>query len=369
MIRRMAAVAVVLAAAGCATEVRRTPVAPRDDSAERSPTFMTHVQVEAMPLGQVPNSGAQLPVVSPDGRWIALLELEGDPLAADAPLTGEGVSRLSLSIQPVDEGASRRLICQAGAVWPAFSADSRHLAWIIYENNRCDIAVYDVQTRGIRRISPGLKGMIMAALSPGGDRAAVISRGPAPDQPRLCVVDVATGRVEKCPIDGAAQHYLPQWTADGRIVYLLREADRTYVAQWGPGTFDPEKLVAIPFGGAETDALIAVAGVGRTLSPDGRRFAYFDATSAALTLVDLQTGDSQRLPESFVAGCWFDNRHFVAAGAERMSLFTDPAKLPSLLMRGSWVPLVATEGVLVALTRGDHRRRFALVRLKVTPGE
>ena len=79
-------------------------------------TRTTHVKVQVEPLGEVPNSGLQLPVVSPDGKWIAYLQHRGGQLIdLDALFTGKGLEAMSLYVRETRTGGRSRQVCQGGA--------------------------------------------------------------------------------------------------------------------------------------------------------------------------------------------------------------------------------------------------------------
>ena len=132
----------------------------------------SHVRVQVEPLGDVANSGMQLPAVSPDGKWIAYLDFRSDqPIKRDALFTGQGLESMSLQLQAVEAGASPRTVCASGAAWPTWSPDSRKLVFLVYnETGRCDLGIHDVTVGTTRRLSMGQNHMMMPAVSASGKK-------------------------------------------------------------------------------------------------------------------------------------------------------------------------------------------------------
>ncbi len=331
----------------------------------------SHVQVQAEPLGQLPNSGLQLPVVSPDGKWIAYLDFRSNqPIELAALFTGQGLEAMSLHVQPVTPGAAARTVCASGAAWPAWSPDSRRLMFVAYNKaGRCDLGIHDVFTGTTRRISMGLERIMMPAVSPSGKQAAVVVLKTEDESSSLYVVNLDTGKVEQtCPTDFQDSRQLwPQWTTDGRIVFVLSYHGRSWLAQWEPGKFPPEKLCEIRISASQSGVYQALAGLGRPLSPDDRYFAYYNTVADRIVLLSLADGRCVELPVGTRAGCWFGSGRFVAADQKQMRLFSIRATMPALLMRGLWLPRGANAATsqLLLCSRAAEGRAFALVRMKI----
>ncbi len=367
MTRSVIALCILACCWGCRPRARVPSLAESLQGARAVRT--TNVQVQVEPVGEVYNSGLLLPVVSPDGRWIAQLQFHGEqPVELESLFTGKGLEAISLYVQEVRPDAEARLVCAAGAAWPAWSTDGKQLAFVAYnEAGRCDLSVYDLATGATRRISPGLKRMMMPAVSPTGKEVAVVVPSHDPKPSRLYVANLDTGKMKPCPADDPSVRQLwPNWTADGRIVYVLGKGDRTWLAQWGPGKFPPEKLCEINVPASRIGEYQTFAGMGRPLSPDDRRLAYYDTARDRIVLVKLLDGQRTELNAETRSGCWLDSRRFVAATDKEMLLFAENAK-PVRLMRGPWLPRRNADKTsqIILLTRGRHRRVFALVRMKV----
>ncbi len=331
----------------------------------------SHVQVQAEPLGQLPNSGLQLPVVSPDGKWIAFLDCQDDlPPEPRCLFTGRGLEPMSLHIRSAEATAQPRILAESGAAWPSWSADSKTLLFIAYQQNgRCDLVVCEPQTGMTRRLSISLKPIMMPALSPSGTRAAVVVFEPRSQSARLHVVNLSTGNIEHtCPADSqSAQQLWPQWTPDGRIIFVLNQDGQSRLVQWRPGKSPPQELAEIYISPTLAGIYQAFAGLGRPLSADARHFAYYDTAQDRIVLLSLADGQRVELPVGTRAGCWFGSGRFVAADQKQMRLFSIPPSMSALLMRGLWLPRGANPGTsqLLLCSRAAEARAFALMRMKI----
>ena len=108
-----------------------------------------------------------------------------------------------------------------------------------------------------------------------------------------------------------------------------------------------------------------LANLGRPLSSDDSRVAYYDVPADRIVLVGLRDGKARPLRAGMRFGCWFDSRRFVAATDKEMRLVTEDAE-PRLL-GGPWLPLGADPktGRVVLCGPGSHPGVFDLIRLKV----
>lgn len=326
------------------------------------------MQVEAEPLGELPNSGLLLPAVAPDGRWAACLEWRGTtPPPLDALLAGEPLEPMALVLRALTPGGQTQTLCESAAGWPAWSADGSRLAFVSAAGGRCDLCVYRVADGTLGRHSLPASAT-MLALSDTGDRAAWVAPGTGT---ALYATDPAAGISEAAPLAPGRSAAWPQWTPDGRVVYLETDADAGTVrlAHWGPGRFAPEPLCATDLPDTPTALFQAVVALARPLSPDGRQFAVYDASLDQVTLLTLRDGARVALPPGMRAGCWLGPGRFVAAGDAELRLFSG-GEGSALLMRGRWLPRGATpDGALIACTRGTFSRSLAVVRMIVRAGE
>ncbi len=111
----------------------------------------------------------------------------------------------------------------------------------------------------------------------------------------------------------------------------------------------------------------AFEALGRPLSPDARRFAYYDTVQDRITLLSLANGKQTQLPIATRAGCWFNSQQFVAAGPKQMRLFSVPSTIFALIMRGQWLPRGAdpTTSQLILCSPSSDPQAFALIRMKI----
>ena len=236
------------------------------------------------------------------------------------------------------------------------------------KSGRCDLDIYDPVSVAIRRMGAGLRSMMMPAISPAGRKVAVVASADGPTPSRLYVLDLASGRRSPCPVAerDAAQTW-PQWSADGQIVYVLSRSGSHWLARWQPAKSPPERLCQIDMPDSRVGVYQTLANLSRPLSPDGRRFAYYDIARDRIVIVGLRDGQRQELGATTRSGCWLDSRRFVVADNKEM-LLTETGP-PVRLMRGLWLPLGGRGGTseFVACTRGSHSGVFALVGMKLIP--
>jgi len=319
----------------------------------------------------VPNSGLQLPVVSPDGKWIAYLDLNGDePPELRSLFSGRGLEAMSLQIQPVGPRAQAHMLCESGAAWPSWSGDSKKLLFITYTNSeQSELAIHDLQTGTTRRLSIPGKPIIMPTLSPSGQHVALVVFDSQSQSARIHVINLTTNSPEhSCPAESqGAQQLWPQWTPDGRIVFVLNQDGQSRLVQWRPGESGPQELAEIQIRPTESGMYQAFAGLGRPLSADARHFAYYDTAQDRIVLLSLGDGHRVELPVGTRAGCWFGSGRFVAADQKQMRLFSIRATMPALLMRGLWLPRGANAATnqLLLCSRAAEARAFTLVRMKI----
>jgi hypothetical protein len=361
-------VTTLIVLSGCAPSTREQF---KDVGGTWKPAAVTHVRVQMQALGAAANSGLLLPSISPNGTWIAYLEYHGDtPPAVDSLWTGKNLSGMSLHLRELAEDSPPRVVCASGAIWPTWSWNGETLLYVVYSNDgRGSLGLYDTADGKVRRFSVGCDGIMTPAFSPSGDAVAFIARARTSPQSRLYVLNLADRKLTPCPTvqQLGESHHWPTWTADGRIVFLRQSPGLSEVAHWKPGAFPPEALVPIAVPDTPMGRFQSFAGLGRPLSPNDQRFAYYDSLCDRIVLLHLQ-GQQRRveLKPGTRAGCWFDPARFVAATDKELRLFTD-SENSCLLVRGSWLPreCIRNTNQLILCTRGAHRREFHVIRMQV----
>ncbi len=335
-----------------------------------SPASVTHVRVQMQALGETPNNGLLLPAMSPDGRWIASLQYRGDiPLAVDSLWTGKNLAGMSLHLRELVEGSEPRVVCPSGAIWPAWSCDGKQLVYVACASDgNISLSLYDTTSGKTQRLNVGCKGIMMPALSPSNDAIAFIAQEQTTEKPRLYVLTLADRKLTPCPTKQISEsHYWPMWTADGRIVFLRQAPNQSQMVHWKPGILPPEPLTSIPVPETSMGWFQSFAGLGRSLSPDDQRLAYYDTLCDRIVLLSLR-GDEKRveLKPGTRAGCWFDPSRFIAATDAELRLFAD-SENSALLVRGSWLPreCVRNKRQLLLCTRGAHRLEFHVIRMQI----
>lgn len=366
------AICLVIVAVFCGCSPRGTASADKQIESQWGPAQSSHIRVQVEPLTQIPNNGLQLPAVSPDGKWIAYLDFHSDePIELAGLFTGRGLQPMSLYVRPVTQGAKAKLVCESGAAWPAWSPDNKKLVFVAYDEvGQCRLGIYDVGTGTTRYVSTGQKHIMMLTVSPSGKEAVLVVPGTTAKPSSLYVLNLDTSKVEQiCKTNLQGSKFWPQWTRDGRIIFVLCHDGRSWLAQCWPGKFPPEKLCEIGISPSQIGMFQALAGLGKPLSPDDKHFAYYDTMADRIVLLRLLDGQQIKLPADTRAGCWLDSRRFVAADEKQMRLFTIPPTAPALLMRGSWLPLNGNPhtGEIILCTRGRHRSVFSLVRMRLLP--
>ncbi|MBN1943098.1 MAG: PD40 domain-containing protein [Phycisphaerae bacterium] len=334
------------------------------------PAAVTHVRVQMQGLGEASNNGLLLPAVSPDGRWIACLDYRGEtPPTLESLWTGENLSGMSLHLRELAEGSQTRVVCPSGAIWPAWSSDGARLAYVVHAGEEnCSLSLYDTASGKTERLNVALRGIMTPAFSPSGEAIAFVALGQTPGHFQLFVLSLADRKLTPCPTNSPnEQHAWPTWTADGRIVFLRQSESQSQVAHWKPGAFPPEALVDAAIPDTPMGRFQSFAGLGRALSPDDQRFAYYDVLQDRIVLLSLR-GDGMRveLKPGARAGCWYDATRFVAATDGELRLFAD-SENSALLVRGAWLPRECVHNThqLILCTRGAHRREFHVIRMQV----
>lgn len=365
-----------------------TPASSKDKDKpliELGTSEVVHLRVGVEPLGGVPNSGLLLPEVSRDGKWIAYLEVApgragGADVAGDSVITGKGLERVSLSIRELKKGATAKLVCPAGAAWPAWFPDGKRLAFVVYDKDgRAALAVHDLERGETKRWGVGLKHLMMPSVSPEGRYVAVVGYAETANAARLILVEPGAERTEPGPalVGGAvAAQFSPQWLNETTIVYagIGRAAARTATSEeatpnrtlyaWslsdGPER-GGEALFALGVSAEPAEWMQAFVGIARSVNPRGDRFAYY-GTSGAIVLMPISEEETKKTGRGPVtlemgthAGVWVSGDRFAAATEKKLSLYSAVDGRTQVLLNGSWLPRWSDEKgeSMVVLGKGE----------------
>lgn len=327
----------------------------------------------------LPRAGAVLPRVSPDGEWVAFLDL-GEQQSAASPdrwVNGRGLAGVSLWLRGVEAEGLARHVALGQVAWPTWSRDGEALWFVSYApETGCALAWHDVATGQTRRLAVGLSHMLTPAVAPGGRRVAVSAYGELPDEALLFVVDRNSGQVTPGPPPtlGGAQ-LLPTWLDADTLLFVELDQHGGGLMRWTVGSAQAEPVAPLDLPASIFDAVHLHAGIAQPVSPSGRWFAYYSATRDRIALIDLRGGGALVLEVGDRAGAWWGDDWFVAGNDDRLSLialpqepaevYDDPARMN--LLTGRWVPRWTDPAArtMLLIGEGDDPGRFGLLQLWV----
>jgi WD40 repeat protein len=214
------------------------------------------------------------PAFSPDGRYIAFLSTRNifdiELFLADAN-TGQIIRRLG----GTDRNAhfeSLRFIDSAGA----WSPDSKHLAFVVFERGDNSIGVMDIETRRVQSIRiPGIDAISNVAWSPDG-RTLVLS-GQQTGVSDLFLYDMNSKDLRRLTNDKFAD-LQPAWSPDGRRIAFV--TDRGGDASLEQLRFNGLHIATIDVSSREIKVLPLfpnAKNINPQFAPDGQSI-YFIAT-------------------------------------------------------------------------------------------
>ena len=362
----------IAACSGCSADSTASS-APETIQPKLQLSQTTSTRVQITRAADVPNNGLQLPVVSPDGKWVAYLDFHSDRnVQFETLFTGQGSGPMSLHIRSLVPGGPTREVCASGALWPVWSPDSSRLVFVAYDPaGQCRLGLHDLSAGATRYLSIPYKSALTPAVSTTGRQVAFAAPGEQIGSFRLHVLDLATGKViHTCPTDlDNPRQVWPQWTNDGQIVFVHIEDQQAWLAQWSPGKSYPRRLCELRISPTQLGIFQALAGLPDPLSPDDNRFAYYDTATDRTVLLNLRDGREQLLPVGVRSGCWLDSHRFAAADDQELRLFSVPDAAPALLMHGQWLPRHGANDELILCRPGPHPGLFSLVRMNVITGQ
>jgi Tol biopolymer transport system component len=323
-------------------------------------------------LGSVPNSGLQLPIVSPDGRWITYLRADPDEgIYSDALISGKKLANVALVVRGLHGDTEERVVCASGAGWGVWSPDSKRLLFIVYDGaGGCALGTHDMLTARTHRRDVGFKHMIMPAISPTGRELAAVTFSQQPDQRRLSILNLETSTFRPNPPPEKVQGALwPQWIDDRTLIYLKSNDGGMFLHKWTLEQENPKRLYQINAPNAIDQTFQIFAGIAAPVSPDGRKLAYYDTAADHIVLLDLATGERRGLKPHTRAGCWLGHKIFAAATDKELLLGFIGTAVQKSVLRGGWLPRRGNPATnqIVLCTRGGDPWTFQIVRVELLP--
>ena len=193
---------------------------------------------------------------------------------------GEGSDRLYRLIVADQDGENEYTILESGdpIMSPAWSPDSRQLAYVSFEGSRSSIWVQTLRTGNRRQVSnlPGVNGA--PAFSPDG-RQLVVTLGGADGNLDIHVLDLATRQTRRLTRHRAIDTE-GSWSPDGRYIYF--NSDRA----GGPQVY----RVPVTGGTPERVTFEGSYNARPRLSPDGKKLAvvHNDRGNFRIAVIDLE---------------------------------------------------------------------------------
>jgi hypothetical protein len=232
-----------------------------------------HLIVKGREFGGELNVG---PAISPDGQWVAFLSERGlfsiDLYVADRAsgktvkkLTSTATSphyssiqfiysagawdresrqlavatttggRAALAIFDVSSGKVLREVPISGVdeiFNPTWAPDGHAIGFTGMTRGLTDLFVHDLNTGATRRLTNDPYADLQPAWSPDGRRLAFATDRFSSDLKsldigdyRLAVIDLETGAIERVAADDRGKQINPQWSPDGRSLYLISDRD------------------------------------------------------------------------------------------------------------------------------------------------
>ncbi len=166
---------------------------------------------------------------------------------------------------------------------------------IVYASNARDARFFDIYERSVDELDAAPRLLLQqdgtnypASYSPDG-RSVLVERLDSNVRNALLLVDTATGEVRRLTpeiAEGAARHVSPQWSADGRGLYLLSDRGRQFLSlAWLDLTSGEMTYL-------REDQESAWDAEGLALSRDGQRLALVTNVAGAsrIELFDISAG-------------------------------------------------------------------------------
>ena len=368
----IAATALAGATLGCSTP---KPVPPGQALRSENERHIARFGDFELPrkLGFVENTGLQLPVVSPDGRWMLYLRTDRPALSpwtllgSTDPQHTPTEGMLSLWMRPTDgnsagEQVSKHRWCHS----PVWSDSGQALLYVANEPPGSFIVHRDLA--GGQEVQLGVPQAVNCLPRfDRDDQTILFCSGPKAEGPF---------RIWRQSTDGAEPVAL---TPEGMdcVLPLLADADGTVVCgclESGHLTWvrcGKQGSVALAAQGAVSDRshlLQTWAGIPSPLSPDRRCFLFYDATQNRIVSCRLSDRGIVRHRQNSIAACWLGEDAVALATSDWVFAVNVSTGLSPQVLNGAWVPCRYLSAANRLLMLGAERRgRFSIVDVVFKP--
>jgi hypothetical protein len=330
------------------------------------PMQSTEYRMATAKLGAVPNSGLLLPVVSPDGQWVACLQTPPDnPPGVEDLIRGNRCERNSLLLRATAPGAPLRVVCAGGATWAAWTPDGGTLVFTARTpDGHGELGLHDVAAGTTQHRAVGPQRLAMPAVSPTGDKIALVDADNFPASSRIYVLNLSDRTLQPGPplAEGSRQLW-PQWTDAQSLVFLDWGRNDASLCRWTAGQADAQAIAPLAALPSQFAALQLFISLPHPVSPDGKSLACYDRLADHVAVVDLTKGVVRGIGSQTRAACWM-GADLLAAADKDLYVFSEGGPPDgSRMLRGQWLPLwaQATDGSILLCTRGESEDAFELV--------
>ncbi len=332
------------------------------------PLESTEYRMATANLGPTPNSGLLLPMVSPDGEWIAYLQTPPHrPAGLEDLIRGDGCEGNSLLLRQTAPDASARVVCDAGVMWATWSPAGGMLIFTARGGDgRGILGLHDLASGATQRRAVGPRRLAMPSVSPDGDRVALVNADDFPHSSRIYILNLTDRMLQPGPpLSKGSRQLWPQWTDERTVVFLDWGRQTSHLRRWSLGQASVQTLTPLGDLPSTAAAMQLFISISRPVSPDGGALVCYDRLADRLAVVDLTKGTTRGVGLRTRAGCWM-GPDLLAAADKDLFTFSDGGRTEGgRLLRGLWLPLWASqEGDTILLcTQGATEDAFELVRV------